>query len=98
MNNFAWIKGTINPPQEDEYYVICRAKRDMVDPSTGKVLRKKGDIEIDGDHWDSEEQYWQSLGKDNPFWEVIAWADVFKPPIPECIKQNVRRYFGAECE
>lgn len=49
MAKVTWIKGTIDPPQSGEYYVILEAKQDMVDPETGKVWYRTGDVTIDAD-------------------------------------------------
>ena len=49
MAKVTWIKGTIDPPQSGEYYVTLEAKQDMIDPATGKVWYKTGDVMIDCD-------------------------------------------------
>lgn len=46
MAEVTWIKGTIDPPQSGEYYAALEAKQDIVDPATGKVYYKAGDVMI----------------------------------------------------
>ena len=96
MPNVNWINGTILPPDTGEYYVILEALQDMKNPDTGETLFHAGDIEMDGDWFDHGNVCWQSLGKANPFWRVLSWANVLKPSIPEDIRSRVKKYFGAE--
>lgn len=49
MDKVTWIKGTIDPPQSGEHYVTLEAKRDIVDPETGDVWYKTGDVMIEVD-------------------------------------------------
>ena len=44
MAEVTWIKGTIDPPQSGEYYVALEAKRDIINPVTGTVDYKTGDV------------------------------------------------------
>ena len=37
MAEVTWVKGTIDPPQSGEYYVILEAKQDIINPVTGTV-------------------------------------------------------------
>ncbi len=96
MAEVNWIRGTINPPSSGEYYVICRVLQDINDPDTHENYFKAGEYEITGDWWDAEDGAWQSLGKDNPFWEVESWANVLCPNVPRDIAKQVRRYFGKD--
>lgn len=96
MNNVNWINGTINPPESGEYYVIMEAQQDMKDPDTGEILHNAGDIEMDEDWFDHMTVCWQSLGKANPFWRVLSWANVLRPSIPDNLRLRVKRYFGME--
>lgn len=89
-----WIKGTILPAESGEYYVINRAMREIADPMTGENFYRAGEYEVTGDWWDAESGEWQTLGKDNPYWKVEAWAEIPKPPVPPEIAANMRSYFG----
>lgn len=96
MAEVNWIKGTIAPPESGDYYTILEAMRSTFDPRTGETLISKGDIEVTGDWYNADRAAFDSIGKLNPVWEVLAWADVFKPPIPADIRDRVRWYFGKE--
>ena len=98
MAELTWIKGTIYPPQSGGYYVALEAKQDMVDPETGKVWYKTGDVMIDADFYHAEDRFWEQLGKDNPFWEVLCWADILKPNIPDCVRDRLVEYFGTKVQ
>lgn len=90
MAEVTWIKGHIDPPESKEYYVALEALTNDIPGFS------KGDIEITGDYWTGED--WQSLGKNNPFWRVLCWADVLRPNIPDGLNKRVRRYFGFTVE
>lgn len=90
MAEVTWIKGSINPPSEGEYYVALEARTDSI-PGF-----QTGDVEITGDYWCDGE--WQTVGRDNPFWAVLCWANVLKPNIPNGLKGRVRKYFGFTVE
>lgn len=76
-----WINGSIEPPEPGEYYTICEYK-------------KTGEIWIDSDSW--EGNYWETLGENNSYWQVIAWARVLHPDIPADLQGRVKLYFGKE--
>lgn len=94
MSEVRWLRGTIEPPRSGEYYVISKALRDMADAATGEIYYKAGEYEITGDWWDADEKAWQSIGRENPYWEVEAWADILRPNVPKDIADKVRVYFG----
>lgn len=96
MADVTWIKGAIDPPQSGEYYVVLEAKQYMVDPMTGKVYYKTGDVMIDVDCYNTEYSFWEQLGKDNPFWEVVCWADILKPNIPDGVREKLVEYLGTK--
>lgn len=96
MANVNWINGTINPPESGEYYVILEAMQDGDPLSSGKVLIHKGDIEIARDWYDTDREEFDTIGKDNPVWKVLSWANVLQPSIPEDIRPRVKCYFGTE--
>ena len=98
MAEVTWIKGTIDPPESGEYYVTLEAKQDMVDPMTGKVYYKTGDVMIDVDCYNAEYSFWEQLGKDNPFWEVVCWADILKPNIPDGVRDRLVEYLGTKVQ
>lgn len=89
MAEVNWIKGELNPPSGGEYYVIEEAQHDLK-----AVGITKGDIEITTDYYDAKHEEWDELGKDNPTWKVVAWADVLRPDIPDVLNGRVKRYFG----
>lgn len=94
MSDVRWIKGAIEPPESGEYYVICKALRDIADVEAGETYYKAGEYEIAGDWWDADEKAWQSIGRENPFWEVETWANILLPNVPKDIADKVRVYFG----
>lgn len=98
MAEVTWIKGTIDPPQSGEYYVTLEAKQDIVDPETGKVYYKAGDVMIDGGFYYAEDRFWEELGKGNPFWAVVCWADILKPDIPDVVRDRLIEYFGEKVQ
>ena len=98
MAKVTWIKGTIDPPQSGEYYVILEAKQNMVDPVTGKAWHRMGDVIIDADFYYAEDRFWEQLGKDNPFWEVVCWAHILLPDIPDGIRERLVEYFGEKVQ
>ena len=97
MAKVTWIKGTIDPPQSGEYYVILEAKKDIVDPETGKVYYKTGDAMIYTDCYYAGTSLWEQLGKDNPFWAVLCWADILKLDLPDGVRGRLVEYFGEKC-
>ena len=98
MAEVTWIKGTIDPPQSGEYYVTLEAKQDMVDPVTGKVYYNRGDVMIGIDFYYADDSFWDKLGKDNPFWEVVCWAHILEPDIPDGVRERLVEYFGEKVQ
>lgn len=96
MANVNWINGEVNPPESGEYYVILEAQQDMKDPDTGEILRHAGDFEVTGDRYDTNDGCFVTIGKKNPWWRVVAWAEAMKPSVPEEIRPRVKAYFGQE--
>ena len=96
MADVTWIKGTIDPPQSGEYYVTLEAKQDIVCQLTGDVYYKTGDAIINCDCYNADDRFWEQLGKDNPFWEVVCWADILKPNIPDGVRERLVEYFGTK--
>ena len=96
MDEVTWIKGTNDPPQSGEYYVTLEAKHDMVDPGAGKVYYKTGDVIINVDCYNAEYGFWEKIGKDNPFWEVLCWADILEPDIPDGVRERLVWYLGTK--
>lgn len=96
MSELEWIKGSINPPNIGEYYTITRAKKDLIDIlNHGEVMFPKCGIEMTTDYWDGEQ--WERLGKENATWEVLAWERVLLPEVPDCFRDDLRKYFGRKC-
>lgn len=96
MDEVTWIKGTIDPPESGEYYVTLEAKQDIVDPVTGKVYYKIGDIIIAIDFYYAEDRFWEQLGRGNPFWAMVCWADILKPDIPDGVRERLVEYRGTQ--
>lgn len=96
MAEVTWIKGTIDPPQSGEYYVTLEAKQDMVDPVTGEVWYRTGDVMIDCDSYYAGARFWEKLGKDNPLWEVVCLAGILEPDIPDGVRDRLVEYFGTK--
>ena len=98
MAEVTWIKGTIDPPQSGEYYVTLEAKRDVVDPVTGKVWHKAGDVMIDVDFYYAEDRFREQLDKNNPSWAVVCWAHILLPDIPDGVRDRLVEYFGEKVQ
>ena len=96
MAKVTWIKGTIDPPQSGEYYVTLGAKQDIIDPVKGKVYYNRGDVMIGIDFYYADDSFWDKLGKNNPFWAVLCWADILKPDIPDGVRDRLVEYLGAK--
>lgn len=94
MAKVNWINGKIPPPESGEYYVILEATQDLNGVEPGETYVKAGEIEMTWDWYDTEEGCFQSIGKDNPFWRVLAWAGILKPDVPDDIKTKLGVYFG----
>lgn len=94
MAEVTWIKGTIDPPQSGEYYVTLEAKQDIVDTATGKVYYNRGDVMIYTDCYYAGTRFWEQLGKNNPFWEVVCWAHILLPDVPDGVRERLVDYFG----
>lgn len=98
MAEVNWIKGTIAPPEGGDYYIILEAMRDSDPLPSGEVLVHKGDIEITNDWYDADRAEFDTIGKDNPIWRVLSWANMLRPSIPAGIRDRVRWYFGRRVE
>lgn len=99
MAEVTWIKGTIDPPQSGEYYVTLEAKRDIINPVTGTVDYKTGDVMIDTDFYYAGIRFWEQLGDDNPFWALLCWAHILKPDkpdIPDGVRGRLVEYLGTK--
>ena len=96
MAEVTWIKGTIDPPQSGEYYVAFEAKQNMImlDKETGQAWYETGDVTIEVDFDDAKKRVWKQLGENNPFWEVVCWADILKPDIPDGVRDRLVEYLG----
>lgn len=98
MAEVTWINGTIDPPQSGEYYVTLEAKQDIVDPATGKVYYNRGDVMIGIDFYYADDSFLDELGKNNPFWAVLCWANILKPDIPDGVRDRLVEYFGEKVQ
>lgn len=98
MAEVNWIKGTIAPPESGDYYIILEAMRDSDPLPSGEVLVNKGDIEITNDWYDADRAAFDIIGKDNPIWRVLSWANMLRPSIPADIRDRVKWCFGMRLE
>lgn len=98
MAEVTWINGTIDPPQSGEYYVTLEAKHGIVDQKTGEVWYRAGDVMIDIDRYYAGAHFWDKLGKDNQFWELVCWADILKPNIPDDVRERLVWYLGEKVQ
>ena len=98
MDEVTWIKGTIDPPERGKYYVALEAKQDMVDPETGEVWHRTGDVMIDTDCYNDGAHFWEKLGKDNQFWALLCWADILEPDIPDGVRDKLVEYLGTKVQ
>ena len=98
MAEVNWIKGTIAPPESVDYYIILEAMRDSDPLPSGEVLIHKGDIEITNDWYDADRAEFDTIGKDNPIWRVLSWANMLRPSIPADIRDRVKWCFGRRLE
>ena len=103
MAKINWINGKIAPPESGEYYVILEATEawDSVKAEERAVMAGEravmaGEIDMTVDWYDTEDGCFQTIGKGNLFWRVLAWADILKPDVPEDIKPKLAVYFGQE--
>ena len=95
MAKVNWIKGTIEPPEAGEYYVILEAKKDLFDPmDDSEKTVSAGDIEIDTDWWSAKDRQFNLVGRANPAWRILAWAFMLRPDVPGDIAPRVTSYFG----
>ena len=94
MAKVNWVNGTINPPDSGEYYVILEATEAWGVVNPERRIFNPGEIEMTGGWYDSNDGCFQRIGKDNPFWRVLSWADILKPDVPEDIKPKLAVYFG----
>lgn len=92
MAEVKWIRGEIDPPKNGEYYVTLEAKQNIVDPKTGNVFCKIGDIIIAIDFYYAENRLWEQLGEDNPFFGLVFWADIIKPNVPDSVREMLVEY------
>lgn len=96
MSEVTWINGTIDPPQSGAYYVVLEAKQDIINPVAGTVDYKTGDVMIYTDCYYAGARCWEKLGKDNPLWAVLCWADILEPNIPDGVRDRLVEYLGAK--
>ena len=96
MAEVTWINGTIDPPQSGEYYVTLEAKQDIINPVTGTVDYKTGDVMIYTDCYYAGARCWEKLGKDNPLWAVLCWAHILEPDIPDDVRDRLVEYLGTK--
>ena len=87
MAKVNWIKGN-TPPTSGEYYIILEAQKDLADFN-------KGDIEITDDYYNAEFGEFNTLGENNEFWKVLAWADMIRPDVPDLARKKLKSYFGS---
>ena len=89
MAEVQWINGELNPPSSKEYYIAIEAQEDI-----GGF--KKGDVEITSDWFDKDSGCFDTIGKDNPSWKVLCWANMLHPAIPHGLHDRVKIYCGVK--
>lgn len=89
MAEVNWINGNILPKKSGEYHIILEVQHDIGD-------LKKGDIEITNEYFYADKGEWETIGKDNPTWKVLSWANIVKPNIPKDLRDKVKVYFGVK--
>lgn len=83
MAKVTWIKGTIDPPQSGEYYVILESKQDIINPVAGTVDYKTGDVMIYTDQ-KSADRYGVSKKAMQNAINGVTWKCVpYMPDLPE---------------
>ena len=87
MAKVNWIKGN-TPPASGEYYIIIEAQKDLADFN-------KGDIELTDDYYNANTKEFDTIGKDNDSWKVLAWADMLMPDVPDFARKKLKSYFGS---
>lgn len=87
MAQVNWMDGNIDPPQNGRYYITIERLIDS-------AYFKKGDIEIYEDRFDSTVGF-ESIGRNNPSWKVVAWADKLYPDAPKEYAARLKTYFGS---
>ena len=92
--NVNWIKGDIEPPESGEYYAITEVINSGDDIELPKICLPKGFIDIDRDYYDKKTKSWNGLGRKNPYWKILAWANILYPDIPDDLQGKVNLYFG----
>ena len=65
---------------------------------SGEVLVHNGDIEITNDWYDADLAAFDIIGKDNPIWRVLSWANMLRPSILADILDRVKWCFGRRLE
>ena len=50
------------------------------------------------DFYYADDSFWDKLGKDNPFWEVVCWAHILEPDIPDGVRERLVEYFGEKVQ
>ena len=98
MAEVNWIKSTIAPPESGDYYIILEAMRDSDPLPSGEVLVHKGDIEITYVWYDADLAAFDIIGKNNPIWRALSWANTLRPSIPADIRDRVKWFFGRRLE
>ena len=87
-----WIKSSIMPPESGEYYKIRKLIKSRNDIWGDDVEDswEVGDYEVSADFWSAENGMWgidlcSGYGEPDNHWEVVAWAYLPKPRVPEPI-------------
>lgn len=79
-------------------YLEAKQNMIMLGTETGRAYYETGDVTIEVDFYDAKKRVWEQLGKDNPFWEVVCWADILKPDIPDGARDRLVEYFGEKVQ
>lgn len=87
-----WIKGSIPPGQDGDFYILAEALRFLWNDD--EVYAYPGELVIDRAVWrESLGGFYGAAGSD-PLWRVLAWAPIIYPDVPKEDRPRLRGYFG----
>lgn len=83
-----WHKATEKPPKSGAYYVICKLK-------DKKYIKEKDYIMVDADYYYRSYNNWERFGESEG-WDVLYWAEIDKPNVPEELSDKINCWFGED--
>lgn len=87
-----WIKGSIAPGQDGDFYAILEALTDVW--QDGELYCKEGKLAMGVSTWSASEGGFPCTSGEHPIWRVLAWAPVILPDVPREDRPRLWRYFG----